>query len=137
MPIDTRMEALGGHVFRRNWIAVEDAYYEKQIAADREELAALKAELKKARRSGRSGSRRESRTRATSFGTNGTSSRLASNQRKREGDAKIKPLQQQLITARDERKQRLEKRLAEARADFRGRSDRLHLAWELTKSAIH
>src|SRR5437762_3140409 len=46
-PIDTRMEALGGHVFRGNRIAVEDAYYERQIAADREELAALEAELKK------------------------------------------------------------------------------------------
>ena len=33
-PIDTRMEALGGHVFRRNRIAVEDAYYERQIAAE-------------------------------------------------------------------------------------------------------
>ena len=26
-PIDTRMEALGGHVFRRNRIEIEDAYY--------------------------------------------------------------------------------------------------------------
>jgi septal ring factor EnvC (AmiA/AmiB activator) len=35
-------------VFRRNLIAAEDAYFEKQIAADREELDALEAELKKA-----------------------------------------------------------------------------------------
>ena len=26
-PIDNRMEALGGHVFRRNRIEIEDAYY--------------------------------------------------------------------------------------------------------------
>jgi len=81
-PIDTRMEALGGHVFRRNWIAVEDAYYERQIAADREELAKLEAELKK---------------------------------------------------ASAERRARLE---AEVRADYRERSDKLHQAWELTKSAL-
>jgi hypothetical protein len=45
-------------------------------------------------------------------------------------------LQQQLTTARDERKQRLEKRLAEVRADYRERSHKLHQAWELTKSAL-
>ena len=37
---------------------------------------------------------------------------------KREGEAKIESLQQQLKTARDERKQRLEKRLAEIRAEY-------------------
>ena len=56
---------------------------------------------------------------------------------KREGDAKIESLQQQLTTAREERKQRLEKRLAEVGADYRERSDKLHQAWELTKSALH
>jgi len=38
---------------------------------------------------------------------------------------------------RDEQKQRLEKRLAEVRADYRERPDKLHQAWELTKSAVH
>ena len=47
-PIDTRMEALGGHVFRRNRIEVEDAYYERQIAAYSDELIALEAERQKA-----------------------------------------------------------------------------------------
>ena len=69
-------------MFRRNWIAVEDAYYERQIAADREELAKLEVELKK---------------------------------------------------ASAERRARLE---AEVRADYRERSDKLHQAWELTKSAL-
>jgi hypothetical protein len=55
---------------------------------------------------------------------------------KREGEAKIESLQQQLKTARDERKQRLEKRLGEIRAEYRERSDKLHQAWELTKSAL-
>ena len=38
-PIDNRMESLGGHVFRRNRIEIEDAFYERQIAADREQDA--------------------------------------------------------------------------------------------------
>jgi hypothetical protein len=55
---------------------------------------------------------------------------------KREGEAKIESLQEQLKTARDEQKQRLEKRVAELRADYRERADKLDQAWELTKSAL-
>jgi uncharacterized membrane protein len=136
-PIDTRMEALGGHVFRRNWIAVEDAYYERQIAADREELAALEAELKKA--SAERKARLEARIEDTRHKLRDKQDQLKARieSTKQEGDAKIKSLQQQLTTAREERKQRLEKRLAELRADYRKRSDKLHQAWELTKSALH
>ena len=47
-PIDARMEALGGHVFRRNRIDVEDAYFARQDAAFRAELRALEAERQQA-----------------------------------------------------------------------------------------
>ena len=135
-PIDTRIEALGGHVFRRNRIAVEDAYYEKQIAADREELAALEAELKKAsaERKARLQARIEDTRHKLQDKQDQIKARIESV--KREGDAKIESLQQQLKTARDEQKQRVEKRLAEVKADYRVRADKLHQAWELTKSAI-
>jgi DNA anti-recombination protein RmuC len=135
-PIDTRMEALGGHVFRRNWIAVEDAYYAKQIAADRAELAALEAELAKA--SAEQKARLEARIEDARHKLRDIQDRLKARieSTRREGDAKIASLQQQLATARDERKQRLEKRLTEVRADYRERSDKLNQAWELTKSAL-
>jgi hypothetical protein len=135
-PIDTRMESLGGHVFRRNRIEIEDAYYEKQIAADREELAALEAELKKA--SAERKARLEARIEDTRHKLQDKRDELKARIEsvKREGEAKIESLQQQLKTARDERKQRLEKRLAEIRAEYRERSDKLHQAWELTKSAL-
>jgi uncharacterized membrane protein len=135
-PLDTRMEALGGHVFRRNRIDVEDAFFEKQIAADREELAALKAELKKAsaERKARLEARVDETRRKLQDKQNQLITRIESV--KREGDAKIASLQQQLTTAREERKQRLETRLAEVRADYRERSAKLHQAWELAKSAL-
>jgi uncharacterized membrane protein len=135
-PIDTRIEALGGHVFRRNRIEIEDAYYERQIAADREELAALEAELKKA--SAERKARLDARIQDTRHKLQDKRDELKARIEsvKREGDAKIESLQQQLKTARDERKQRLEKRLAEVRTEYRERSERLHQAWELTKSAL-
>jgi uncharacterized membrane protein len=135
-PIDARMEALGGHVFRRNRIDIEDAYFEKQIAADREELAALEAELKKA--SAERKARLEARIEDTRHKLQDKRDQLKARIEsvKREGEAKIASVQQQLKTARDERKQRLERRLAEIRAEYRERSDKLHQAWELTKSAL-
>jgi len=135
-PIDARMEELGGHVFRRNRIDIEDAYFEKQIAADREELAALEAELKKA--SAERKARLEARIEDTRHKLQDKRDQLKARIEsvKHEGEAKIASLQQQLKTARDERKQRLERRLTEIRAEYRERSDKLHQAWELTKSAL-
>jgi uncharacterized membrane protein len=135
-PIDTRMEALGGHVFRRNRIEIEDAYFERQIAADREELAALEAELTKA--SAERKARLEAKIQDTRQKLQDTRDRLKAriDSVRAEGEAKVESLQQQLKTARDDRKQRLEKRLADIRADYRERTAKLHQAWELTKSAL-
>jgi len=135
-PIDHRMEALGGFVFRRNAIVIEDAYYERQIAADQAELAALEAELKNA--SAERKARLQAKIEDTRHKLRDTQDEIKARieSTKREGDAKIKSLQQQLITASAERKQQLEKRLAEVRADYRERSAKLQQAWELTKSAF-
>jgi small-conductance mechanosensitive channel len=130
------MEALGGHVLRRNRVGVEDAYFEKQIAADREELAALEAELRKASEDRKA--RLEARIEDTRHKLRDRQEQLEARieSTKREGEAKIKSLQQQLTTAREELKQRVEKRLAAVRADYRERSAKLHQAWELTKAAL-
>jgi uncharacterized membrane protein len=135
-PIDTRMEALGGQVFRRNRIEVEDAYYQRQIAAYHDELIALEAERQKAsaERKARLEARIEDTRHKLQDKRDEIKARIESV--KREGEAKIASLQQQLKTAQDERKQRVEKRLAEIRAEYRERSDKLHQAWELTKSAL-
>jgi len=135
-PIDTRMEALGGYVTRRNRIEVEDAYYERQVAAYRDELTALEDERQKA--SAERKARLEAKIEDTRHKLQDKRDELKARIEsvKREGEAKIESLQQQLKAARDEQKQRLEKRLAEIRADYRQRADRLEQAWELTKSAL-
>ena len=135
-PIDSGMEALGGQVFRHNRIDIEDAYDERQIAAYNEELIALEAERQKA--SAERKAKIEARIEATRQKLRAKQDQLKARIEtvKRDGDAKVEALQQQLKTARDERKQHLEKRLAEIRADYRERSEKLHQAWELTKSAL-
>jgi uncharacterized membrane protein len=135
-PIDMRIEALGGEIFRRNRIEVEDAYYQRQITAFNDELATLKAERQQA--SAERKARLEARIEDTRHKIQDKRDELKARIEsvKREGDNKIHALQQQLKTARAERKDRLEKRLAEIRTDYRERSEKLQQAWELTKSAL-
>lgn len=47
-PVDTRMEALGGKVFRRGLWEVEDAIRDKDIAAMKADLAQIKSEMAEA-----------------------------------------------------------------------------------------
>jgi len=135
-PIDTRMEALGGHVFRRNRIDLEDAYFERQEAAFREELRALEAERKQAAadRKARLDAKIEDTRHKLQEKRDALKARLDAI--KREGDARVELLGKQAADARKETKERVETRLAAAREDYRIRSEKLHQAWELTKSAL-
>jgi len=135
-PLDTRIEALGGHVFRRNRIDVEEAYFERQDAAFREEVQALEAERKHAaaERKARLDTKIEDTRHKLQEKQDALKARVEAT--RREGETKVKLLQEQAANAREETKERLERRLAAARADYRVRSEKLHQAWKLTKSAL-
>jgi len=135
-PIDTRMEALGGHVFRRNRIDVEDAYFERQDAAFRDELQALEAERKQAaaERKARLDAKIQDTRHKLQEKQDAIKGRIDAI--KREGDTKVELLRKQAADAREGTMERVEKRLAAARADYRVRSEKLHQAWELTRSAL-
>jgi hypothetical protein len=57
------------------------------------------------------------------------------NQSRAEMDARIRILQDQAKRANDRAKERIEKRVAEVRADFDIRSKKLKQAWSLAKKA--
>jgi hypothetical protein len=57
-------------------------------------------------------------------------------QAKAEADSRIKALQDQAKGASDRTKARIEKRIAEVKADFEVRSKKLNQAWTLTKEAL-
>lgn len=135
-PLDSRMEALGGRVFRRNRIDVEDAMFAKDIDAYEAELDDLEAELEKA--SAETQVRIEARVQETKRKLQSKREELKAHidAVKREGDAKIESLQKQIATARQEQKERLKERLARTRAEYQERTAKLHEAWELTKSAL-
>ncbi len=135
-PLDSRMEALGGIVFRRNRIDFEDAMFAKEIAAYEAELDDLEAELEKGSAETKTRIQKKVQETKRKLQSKRTELETRIDAVKREGDAKVESLQKQIATAREDRKERLRERLARTRAEYQERTAKLHQAWELTKSAL-
>ena len=133
MPLDTRMEALGGLVFRRARGEFIDAQIERESAADKAEIAKLKAEYNQA--VGEAKAKLKAKLDAAQNRLQARQDLLKEKIEaiKREGEAKIKSLQEQAAQAKGEMKAGLEKRIAEERADHQLRVDKLSKAWRLVK----
>ncbi len=136
LPIDTRMEALGGVVLRRTRAEVEDAQIERDVAALNAEVAALEAERDQA--AGATRAKLQAKIDAAKArqqaARDAIQARIEASQREAEG--KIKSLREQAAKESGERKAKREARIAELLADQKRRSDLLKQAWELTKEAM-
>lgn len=135
-PLDTRMEAVGGTVFRTWRADFEDEQIAKEISARkadweqmREEYAAsgaevktkLKAKLDEARASLEASQRR-------------LDAKLASLDK--ELKAKVTAMEQQVASARANARENIKQRIAALQSDYQTRSDKLKQAWALTKQAL-
>jgi uncharacterized membrane protein len=136
LPVDTRMESLGGVVFRRTSVEVVDEQIERDVAALDAELAELKAERDQA--TGEARAKLQAKVDAAKAklqaAQNAIQARIDSSQK--ETEAKIKSLQEQAAKESGERKAKREARIAELKADQKRRSDLLKQAWELAKEAL-
>jgi uncharacterized membrane protein len=119
-PVDTRMEALGGTVYRTARSRVEHDQVERQEAAMRAELASLKAEQAKAQTERKQ--RLQARIEQLDSKLQATlqRDRQQREQRNREMDAKLNAVQQRAAKAQGDAKAALEARIAELRGDFEG-----------------
>ena len=135
-PLDARMEALGGNVFRRARVDVEDAYVERELAADKAELAALMAEQAKASADSKAKLQTKIETARRKLQDKQDQVEGRVEAVKGEGDAKIASLKEQAAKAKGETKAHLERRLAEIQADYQTRASKLRQSWESMKSAL-
>jgi uncharacterized membrane protein/sporulation protein YlmC with PRC-barrel domain len=136
LPVDTRMEALGGVVFRRTRWEVLDTQIERDVAALNADLAELEAEFDQATGEAKANLQKKidaakARLQATQ---DAIQARIEASQK--ETEAKIKSLQEQATKERGVRKAKREARIAELKADQKRRSDLLKQAWELAKEAL-
>ncbi len=136
MPVDTRMEAAGGVIFRRGLGEVQDALIERDTNALKAEITNLRAEY--ARATGEAKVKLQAKLDAAKAKLQATHDRAkaALEASRKKMDAKIKSLQGQVANAKSDAKARLEARIAEVRSEYDRRTDKLKQAWELTKQAL-
>jgi uncharacterized membrane protein len=135
-PLDTRMEALRGVVFRRPRGEVIDARIERDIAAVNAEMRSLEGagpqavgEAKAELQAELGGARKRLQTKLRQIEEAIDAIRL-------EGEAKIQELQQRAAGAEGETRATLEQRIAEARTDYQKRVDRLSKASQRVEAPV-
>jgi uncharacterized membrane protein len=124
-PVDARMEALGGYVFRRALSDVADSEDEQEIDAIKADIAQTKAE--------HAGSRaeRQARLQARIDSLNETlhqrldRARASREAIQREAEAKVEHLKAQAVSARDDMKARQAERITAVRRRYNEWLDRL------------
>jgi uncharacterized membrane protein len=136
LPVDTRMEALGGTVFRRTRREYLETQIDRDVKALQADLAELEAELDQATGEARAKLQKQvdaARGRLQAA-QDSIQARIEASQQ--ETEAKIKSLQEQAAEESGERKAKREARIAELQAHQKRRKDLLKQAWELVKEAL-
>ena len=136
VPLDTRMEALGGKLVRRTQTQIEDAYLEREIETAQKELAVLESETvaevkaSQAEKARNRAEKLQAKVDAAKRKVQEKEDELARKLRsvKDEGNQKIAVLEAQKATATAESKAALERRLADVRSDYERRTGRLQEA---------
>jgi uncharacterized membrane protein len=136
LPVDTRMQALGGVVFRRMRRDLLDLQVESDITTLKAEIDELESEYDRSGgdAQGKLLARIDAARAKLQTAVNDIQTRLEAS--RQETKAKIDSLQEEAAKARGEGKAKLEKRLAELEAEQKRRSDQLKQAWELTKHTL-
>jgi len=143
VPLDTRMEALGGTLVRRTQTQIEDAYLEREIETAQKELAILESETMadvKASQTEKARKRAEklqAKIDAAQQRVQQKEEELVRKLRsvKDEGARKLSVLEAQKAVATVESTAAIERRLADVRADYERRTKRLQDALDRGKAA--
>jgi uncharacterized membrane protein len=135
-PVDARLHACGGLVFRRLRSEVVEDQIARESAAFNADLQALQDDLKQAVAADRAAIEKDIARVKKQIKATQDQARARLDQAKAETDARVKALQEQAKGVSDRAKARIEKRIADARSDLDVRSRKLNQAWSLTKEAL-
>ena len=143
VPLDTRMEALGGKLVRQTPTQIEDAYLEREIETAQKELAVLESETRaevkasEAEKARKRAEKLQAKIDAAKRKVEEKEDKLVGKLQsvKEEGEQKIAVLEAQKATATADSKALLERRLADLRTDYERRATRLQEALNRSKAA--
>ena len=136
VPIDTKLDALNGLVFRR----LRDEVAEDQLARESEAIAAeyrnLEEELKEARDEDKAAIKSAMAKLQKKAHATDELVRKKLNETKGQLDAKVSTMQDQVKHARERRKAKMEKRINEIKHDYKLRTEKLKQASKLVGEAL-
>ncbi|WP_414476112.1 DUF1269 domain-containing protein [Microvirga sp. M2] len=135
-PTDVRMQEIGGTVMRETRTDFEDEQLARQATIRRAELTQLKEEFQHATGAARRAVEARLAEIRTKLKEIADQAEARQNNLEQETRARITALEEQAATAKADAKARLEKRIAETRAERAERGAKLRHAWELTKEAL-
>ena len=136
LPVDARMEALGGIVLRRARTAIEEVQFERDIVMLRADIASLKAASAYASRDTRAQIEARIYVAQSELQALQVRAVVRGDELKREADAKIKSVMGQAALAEGETRVRLEQRIADLQADYEVRSAKLSKVEKLAEKAL-
>jgi DNA repair exonuclease SbcCD ATPase subunit len=135
-PLDTRMEALGGEVYRRSRTDFEDEQFAQEVQAWNDELDALDAEMQeasdemKAKLEARKAAIRQNLEDAMAKGDKKVA------QLESELDAKVASLEKQAADAKADAKAKIDANISKVRAGYSARMAKLKEAGNLIREAL-
>lgn len=135
-PVDSRLEGLGGVVFRRLRSEVVEDQLLRESAAAEAELKALRDDLKQAAAEDKAAIQKDIERVKKQIGMVQEQAKARLDRAKAESEARILALQEQAKGNSERAKARIQKRIDDTKADLAARSDKLNQAWNLTKEAL-
>ena len=112
-PLDTRMEALGGTVFRIARWSFEDDQDRRAVATLKEDIAQMKAEIAQSRAENKAKLQAKLDGLEKKLQAKLDNAKLKSEQRKKEAQAKVQALKEKASKAKGDVKEKIEKRIYE------------------------
>jgi uncharacterized membrane protein len=135
-PVNTSIEKHGGLVFRRIRSEVAEDQLDRDSKAFHAELKELEEELKQANAETKATLQKQIAAVREKLAVTQAQAKSKAEQVKKEADAKIEAMREQMKQAGDRRKAKIEKRIAEVQADHAVRSAKLEQAAKLAKEAL-
>ncbi len=128
-PVDTRMEAVGGTVFRVTRENVEDDQYARDVATIKADIAQLKAEQAKSRADQKAKLQAKIDNLNTKLQSKLAQAKQKSEQRAKEAKAKVDALEKKAARAKSEQKAAIEARIAEIKERDRKADEEFDKWW--------
>lgn len=136
IPVDTALEAAGGHVFRRTRTEFAETQFDHDITAFKSEVKELESELLHASGSKKIQLQAKPAAAQTRLDDAIDRARQRVDTLKHEAEAKAESLRLQIDQAAGQAKARIEDRVKRVRSSYHARSAKLSRAWDLTKEAL-